>query len=65
MKEQKFPKGWNADRVSQLVKCYESQTEAEALAEDEAAFEMPGHTAIVVPTELVPEIRKLLSRHRG
>jgi hypothetical protein len=47
------------------VKHYESQSAAEAVAEDEAAFEMQGQTTMVVPTELVPEIRKLLAKHRG
>jgi hypothetical protein len=65
MKEQRFPKGWDADRVERLVKHYESQSAAEAVAEDEAAFEMQGQTTMVVPTELVPEIRKLLAKHRG
>ena len=65
MKVQRFPKGWDVDRVERLVKYYESQSAAEALAEDEAAFEMQGQTTMIVPTELVPEIRKLLAKHQG
>ena len=65
MKEQRFPKGWDADRVARLVKHYEYQSAAEAVAEDEAAFEMQGQTTMIVPTELVPEIRKLLAKHQG
>jgi hypothetical protein len=42
---------------------YEEQTEDEAVAEDEAAFERPTHTVIEVPRELVPAIRELLARH--
>jgi hypothetical protein len=60
----KFPKGWSAARVERLVKHYESQTAAEAVAEDEAAFDRRGQTMIMVPTELVPEIRKLLAKRR-
>ena len=33
-----FPPGWDEERVRRLVHHYESQTEAEAIAEDEAAF---------------------------
>lgn len=39
MKEDKFPAGWNAERVQQLLAHYEAQTEEEAVAEDEATFE--------------------------
>ena len=65
MKDQRFPKGWNADRVQRLLSHYESQSEAEAVAEDEAAFDQHGQTTMVVPTELVPEIRKLLAKRRN
>ncbi len=33
-----FPPGWDEERVRRLIHQYESQTEAEAIAEDEAAF---------------------------
>jgi hypothetical protein len=59
---QKFPAGWNEDRVRKVLAHYENQTEEEAVAEDEAAFVAKGQTVMIVPTELVPEIRKLLGR---
>ncbi len=34
----KFPRGWNAARVARVLVHYEEQTEAEAVAEVEAAF---------------------------
>ena len=34
-----FPPGWDEDRVQRVLKHYESQSEAEAVAEDEAAFD--------------------------
>jgi len=43
---------------------YESQSEEEAVAEDEAAFEASGQTVMEVPTELVPTIRELIVKHR-
>jgi len=40
MKMQKnFPPGWDEDRVKRVLAHYEEQTEEEAVAEDEAAFE--------------------------
>ncbi len=42
---------------------YEEQTEAEAVAEDEAAFEDQAQTVMEVPTALVPAIRELLAKY--
>jgi len=39
MKKIKFPRGWDEQRVRQVLKHYEQQTEEEAVAEDEAAYE--------------------------
>jgi hypothetical protein len=58
----KFPKGWDADRVRQVLAHYESQSEDEAVAEDEAAYETDGQTLMIVPTDLVPEIQQLVAR---
>jgi len=44
----KFPPGWNAERVKSVIEHYEAQSEDEALAEDEAAYEMPGQTIMEV-----------------
>lgn len=64
MKQSKFPAGWNESRVSQVLQHYESQTEEEALAEDEAALEFSGQTLMEVPTALVPQIRELIAKHK-
>ncbi len=63
--QQQFPSGWDEERVRRVLEHYENQTEEEAVAEDEAAFEAKGQTVMVVPTELVPEIRKLIAGRRG
>ena len=34
----RFPMGWDEDRVRRLLEHYESQTEDEAVAEDEAVL---------------------------
>jgi hypothetical protein len=65
MNEQKFPPGWDDDRVRQVLAHYEEQTEDEQFAEIEAAREAEGTTLIAVPTELVPEIRALLARKQS
>ena len=41
MKQNKFPPGWDEQRVQRVLSHYESQTEDEAVAEDEAR---PGWT---------------------
>ena len=62
---QKFPRGWDEERVRKVLAHYENQTEDEALAEDEAAYKAEGQTVMIVPTDLVPAIRQLIGRRRG
>ncbi len=64
MKQSEFPPGWDADRVKRILGHYESQSEEEAVAEDEASFEAPGQTVMEVPTELVPRIRELIAKYK-
>ncbi len=63
MKTSKFPIGWNDERVRRVLEHYESQTEFEAVAEDEAAYEDSSQTFMEVPKNLVPEVRKLIAEH--
>jgi hypothetical protein len=62
MKQNRFPAGWNEARVERVLAHYEGQTEEEAVAEDEAAFALRGHTVMVVPKRLVPEITRFIER---
>lgn len=39
MKKSNFPPGWDEDRVKRVLAHYEEQSEEEAVAEDEAAYE--------------------------
>jgi hypothetical protein len=64
-KKQVFPRGWNQKRVQKVIDYYESQTEDEALAEYEAGMQLEGFSVMLVPTELVPEVRRLIGRRRG
>ena len=65
MKQSEFPQGWDVERVERLLSHYETQSEEEAVAEDEAAFESPGQTTMEVPTDLVPTIRELIAKHKA
>jgi hypothetical protein len=62
---QKFPPGWDAARVGEVLAHYEGQGENEQFAEIEAAREAEGVTLMAVPTELVPEVRALLARKQS
>lgn len=62
MSKQSFPPGWDETRVRRVLAHYEDQTEDEQFAEIEAAREAEDVTVVVVPTELVPQVRALLAR---
>jgi hypothetical protein len=62
MKQNRFPKGWDEERVKRVLDYYENQTEDEAVAEDEAAWEDTSQTFIEVPNELLPAVRELLAK---
>jgi hypothetical protein len=64
-RRQPFPRGWDEERVRKVLAHYENQSEDEAAAEDEAAYEAEGQTVMIVPTDLVPAIRQLIARRRG
>ena len=51
--------------LHRVLSHYEEQTEEEAVAEDEAAFEYQSQTAMEVPVELVPVVRELIAKHRS
>ena len=63
MRKKKFPDGWDEARVLKVLEHYEEQTELEAVAEDEAAFDDSTQTVMEVPNVLVPAIRELIARH--
>ena len=59
-----FPPGWDEERVRSLLEYYESRTEDEAVAEDEAAYkDNPHYTMMGIPHELVPAVRELIAKH--
>ena len=64
MSTNKFPPGWDEERVRRVLEHYDHQSDDEAVAEDEAAFEPPTHTAMEIPVDLVPKIRELIAKRR-
>ena len=64
MKQSKFPAGWDEARVKRVLAHYKAQTDAEAVAEDEAAFENRSQTVMEIPKKLVPAVRELIARHQ-
>lgn len=64
MTQQHFPPGWDEKRVRAVIEHYEHQTEDEAVAEDEAAFEDPTQALMAIPIELVPAVRELIARNQ-
>lgn len=62
MRQSRFPRGWDEERVKRVLDHYENQTQDEAVAEDEAAWEDPSQTFIEVPNQLVPVVRELLAK---
>jgi hypothetical protein len=65
MKKNKFPPGWNEERVRRVIAHYEEQSKAEAVAEDEAAYEDREETMMGVPNELVPKVRELIAKYKS
>ncbi|MEK6698933.1 MAG: hypothetical protein AABZ10_07800 [Nitrospirota bacterium] len=60
-----FPPGWNEERVRKVLVHYDAQSEDEAVAEDEAAYETPGQTIMEVPTDLVSAVRELIAKRHA
>ena len=65
MRQSRFPSGWDEERVRQVLAHYEEQSEDEAMAEDEAAFEDSTQTVMEVPIDLVPAVRELIAKHQA
>ena len=62
-KQNKFPPGWNEERVQNVIAYYDQQTEDEAVTEAEEALQNESSMLIEVPIELVPAVRELIAEH--
>ena len=65
MKQSKYPAGWEVNRVKRILAHYEENTEEEAVAEDEASYEVADKTMMEVPTNLVPMTRDLIAKRKS
>ena len=65
MTESRFPSGWDEDRVKRVLEHYAGQSDDEAVAEDEAAWEKTTHTKMGVPVDLVQAVRELIAKRRA
>jgi hypothetical protein len=61
-RQSKFPTGWDEKRMKRVLEHYESQSEDEAIAEDEAAYEDTNQTFMEIPNELIPVVRELIAK---
>ena len=64
MKQSKYPKGWDEQRVKRVIAHYEAQSEEEAVAEDEAGLDPTRATVMEVPADLVPAVRQLIAKRK-
>jgi hypothetical protein len=65
MNEQRFPPGWDEERVRRLLAELDNRTEEEWVAADEAAAADADDQAVVtVPVALLPAVRRLLAAHK-
>ena len=65
MSEQRFPAGWDEQRVKRLLAELDARSDEEWIAADEAAASNEGDQAVItVPTSLLPEIRRLIAAHK-
>ena len=63
MSENKFPAGWDENRVQRVLAHYEGQTEDDGATEDETAIESC-ETVMNVPRDLVPKVRELIAKRQ-
>lgn len=63
MNTNKYPPGWDEERVRRVLEHYESQADEEAVEEE--AYEATTHTTMEVPIDLVPVIRELIAKQKS
>jgi len=63
MTNERFPPGWDEDRVRRVLAHYETQTEEGAVAEDQKHLGARGRTVVEVPAELMPLIREVIAQY--
>jgi hypothetical protein len=59
---QSLPEGWSEERIQRLLREYETQSDDDAMAEDEAAWEDISETTMKVPVDLVPAVLEMIRK---
>jgi hypothetical protein len=65
MKDKNFPSGWDEERVRRVLVHYETQTEEDAVAEDQRAFKETDRAVVEIPVELMPVIREVIAQYEA
>jgi len=58
----RYPKGLNRRKVEKIIEYYENQSDADAIAEAEAAYRKRKTTMIEVPVKLLPAVQRLIAK---
>lgn len=61
-KREPFPTGAERKRLQALADYYDNQSDEEAIAEAEAAYNSTDSVMMQIPLALVPKVQRLLSR---
>ncbi len=64
MSQNKFPIGWDEEKVRRVLAHYEEQTEDDAVVEDEGGIES-SETVMNVPHDLVSKVRELIAKRQS
>lgn len=59
-----YPPGLNLAKIKRIIAYYDRQAEEEAAEEIESAPLVGPTTWVEVPQELLPQVRKLIARHK-
>ncbi len=65
MKNNKLPEGWQQERVRRVIDFYENQSEDDAMAEDEMAYNQEAQCMMAIPDDLVETVRELVAKHQA
>lgn len=57
-----FPSGWDREQVHRILEHYETQTDEEAVAEDDPVFGRSDWAVVEVPAELMPVVREIIAQ---
>ena len=63
--QNRYPKGWTAKQIKDLADYYDNQSQDDAVAEDEAAYQSTRLTMMAVPIKLVPKVQQMITKMAG